>query len=242
MLLPLAVAWTLRRRGRAELARSVTAAAAVIVAAFAPFLVLAPHGLWVSVWGQISRPMEIESLGASVLMLTHHAGVAMSHGGYDVSGRLVGPLTILTTAAQIGALLGLWTAFMRRPLDNERLVRYAAACVCAFIAFAKVLSPQYLIWLVPLVGLIRGWRGLRATVLLGASLILTQVLYPERFYTYVYHHQLAWLVLLRDLVLVALVGALVLELRPLPPAVPAGGRLFATTLRRLRFAARLTAC
>jgi uncharacterized membrane protein len=231
VLLPLAVVWTFRRRGRGELARSATAGAAVVVAAFTPFLVLAPHGLWQSVWGQISRPMEIESLGASVLMLTHHAGVAMSHGGYDVSGRLVRPLTVLTTVSQISVLVALWIAFARRPLNGERLVRYAAACVCAFIAFAKVLSPQYLIWLVPLVALIRGWRGLRAMAILGAALILTQILYPERFYTYVYHHQLAWLVLLRNLLLVALVGALALGRRPRRPTVDPGGRTLATTLR-----------
>lgn len=209
-LLPLAAVWTVRRRGRVELGRSAGIGVAVVVAAFGPFLVLAPHGLWRSIWGQFSRPMEIESLGASMLMVTHHAGIAMSHGSYNASGTLVGPLTVVIGTMQVAALLALWIAFARGPLERERLARYAAASVCAFIAFGKVFSPQYLIWLVPLVALLRGKLGGWAIVLLSVSLVLTQVWYPSRFYPYVYHHHLAWLVLLRNLILVALAPILVI--------------------------------
>jgi hypothetical protein len=219
VLLPLAAVWTLRRRGRGELARSAGVCLVAVAAAFVPFLILAPHGLWSSIRGQLTRPMEIESLGASLLMVGHHAGVTMSHGGYNASGTLVGPLTVVTDLLEIGVVLWLWSSFARAHRDGEGLVRYAAACVCALIAFDKVLSPQYLIWLVPLVALIRGPRGLRATVLLGVALILTQVLYPSRFYAYVYHYHLAWLVLVRNLLLVLLVGALA---QPREPQLSSG--------------------
>jgi hypothetical protein len=86
-------------------------------------------------------------------------------------------------------------------------VRYLAACVCAFIAFGKVLSPQYLIWLVPLVPLVRGRRGLVAIALLGAAMIATQWYFPGH-YGAVEDGSLAWLVLARDLVLVVVLAVL----------------------------------
>jgi uncharacterized membrane protein len=203
-LVPLAVVWTLRRRGREELVRAIATGTAVVAVAFVPFAVVAPHGLWQSMWGQVTRPMQIESLGAAVLMVTHHAGVALSHGSHDPAGVAVGPTQALLEALEAAVLVSLWVAFARGPVDRERFVRYTAACVAAFVAFGKVLSPQYLIWLVPLVPLVRGRRGLWATALLAFALVLTQVWYPTRYYAYVYHYHLAWVVLLRDLVLVAL--------------------------------------
>jgi hypothetical protein len=79
--------------------------------------------------------------------------------------------------------------------------------VAAFIAFGKVISPQYLIWLVPLVPLVRGRRGLAAVALLVVAFLATDYVWygKTRFVDYAYGGHLAWLVLLRDLVLVSLV-------------------------------------
>ena len=110
-------------------------------------------------------------------------------------------------------LLALWIAFARGPAVGERLVRYTAACLCAFVALGKVLSPQFLIWLVPLVPLVRGLRGLGACLLLAAALITTQVYFPQRYWEYIFHLHLAWVVLLRNLFLIALLATLSLPAR-----------------------------
>ena len=39
--------------------------------AFVPVAILAPHGLWSSISGQLSRPLEVESLGASLVEVLH---------------------------------------------------------------------------------------------------------------------------------------------------------------------------
>lgn len=90
-------------------------------------------------------------------------------------------------------------------------MRTCAACVCAFIAFGKVLSPQYLVWLLPLVRLVRGLRGVVAGALLVASMLLTQLWFPYRYLDLVYEldARASWLVVSRDLALVALLAALV---------------------------------
>ena len=85
----------------------------------------------------------------------------------------------MLSLAQIAVLAWIW---LRRPADKEELVRWSAAALVAFVALGKVLSPQFLIWLAPVVPLVGGLRGLRASVLLAAALVLTQLWFPSRYW------------------------------------------------------------
>ncbi|HEY8703931.1 MAG TPA: glycosyltransferase 87 family protein [Gaiellaceae bacterium] len=207
VLVPVALAWSVRHgRGRAPFA-----GLAVVAAAFVPFALMAPHGLWSSLSGQASRPLQIESLGAAILTTFGHPRMVTTHGSQNLAGH--GAVAAAFALLQVAALAALWIAFARGPATRERFLRYAAACVCAFVAFGKVLSPQFLLWLIPLVPLVRGRRGIAAAALLTASLLLTQVWFPERYWDYAGPFHLAWVVLLRDLVLVALLGVLAWPVR-----------------------------
>ncbi len=96
-------------------------------------------------------------------------------------------------------------------------MRASAAAVCAFVALGKVLSPQFLIWLIPLVPLVRGRRGLAAGGLFALALVLTQLWFPFRYWELALDFGAlpSWLVLARDLVLVLLLGVLVWPARGL---------------------------
>jgi uncharacterized membrane protein (DUF2068 family) len=234
-LLPLALTWVWRRRGRREAAVCLGLFAVVAAACFLPFLVLAPHGVWHAVTTQTSRPLQIETLGAGFLLVLHHVagtGVTMqsSHGSQNLAGSGPDALAALQTVLQVGALVAVWVWFARGPSDRDRLVRGWAAAVCAFIAFGKVLSPQFLIWLLPLVPLVRGRRGLLAGGLLALALVLTQLWFPFRYWELALHFGTleSWLVLARDLALVALFAALLWPERPRPrdsPSAMAGPTL-----------------
>ena len=203
VLVPLVLAWSYRA-GRI---RAALVGLAVAAAVFVPFAIIAPHGLWDSLRGQASRPLQIESLGASLFTAFGHPNVISSHGSQNVAGH--GAVAALFALLQVAALVALWIAFARGPATGDRLLRYSAASVCAFIAFGKVLSPQFLLWLIPLVPLVRGVRGLIATALLTAALILTQVWFPKHYWPYVSQFARADVVLVRNLVLVALLVILV---------------------------------
>jgi uncharacterized membrane protein len=202
VLVPLALVWSYRAgRLRAALVGLV-----VVAAVFVPFAILAPHGLWDSLRGQASRPLQIESLGASLFTAFGHPNVISSHGSQNVAGH--SGVAALFSLLQVATLVALWIAFARGPATGDRLLRYSAAAVCAFIAFGKVLSPQFLLWLIPLVPLVRGRRGLAATGLLTVALVLTQVWFPRRYWDYVYKFHNADAVLARNLALVALLAVL----------------------------------
>ena len=88
---------------------------------------------------------------------------------------------------------------------RERLLTAAAAAVCAFIVFDRVLSPQYLIWLAPLVATVSGRRGLAAAALLACAMAMTQIYYPLHFDPLRTFAPLqSWTVIGRDALLVTL--------------------------------------
>jgi uncharacterized membrane protein len=204
VIVPPAVVWT-ARRGRAW---AIAVGVVVALVITLPFFVLSPGGVWSSFEGQASRPLQIESLGAAFLQTFSSPAVVSSHGSQGIAGH--GAFAAFFVALQAAALIVLWVAFARGPVTGERFARYAAASVCAFVALGKVLSPQFLIWLIPLVPLVRGARGLVATCLLTLALVLTQVWFPQRYFDYVRDGRLAGVVLLRDLVLVLLLCVLAL--------------------------------
>jgi hypothetical protein len=194
--------------------------AAVVAACFLPFVVLSPGGVWDSLHRQADRPLQIESLGSAFLLAAHQLwgyGITLnlSHGSQNQGGSLSDALAAVQSVLQAAIVVALWIAYARGPATQERLVRYSAACVAAFIAFGKVLSPQFLIWLIPLVPLVRGRRGLIASGVLAVALVLTQLWFPFRYWDLAlrFDARASWLVLARDLTLIALVAVLAIRRR-----------------------------
>jgi len=221
VLVPVAGIWIWRRSGRRRALGALAVFAAVLLALFLPFLVLAPQGVWDSITRQAGRPLQIESLGAGVLLVLHQVadvGITMrsSHGSQNLVGSVPRALAVAATALQALAVIAVWAWFLRGPAERDRLVRAFAGAVCAFIAFGKVFSPQFLIWLVPLVVLVRGRRGLAAGAIFALALVLTQLWFPFRYWDLALRFDAlsSWLVLARDLVVIGLLATLLWPWRP----------------------------
>jgi hypothetical protein len=220
VFVPLGVAFVWKRAGRREALTCLAVALGVVAAVFAPFVILSPGGVWQSVSVQLTRPLQVESLGSALLLVGHHVfglGVTgdTSHGSQNLAGNAAGWLAVLSTVLQACVLIWIWAAFARGRGDAEALVSSTAVALCAFVAFGKVLSPQFMIWLIPIVPLVRGRRGLGASALLGLALVLTQIWFPFRYFRLSLNFEagLSWVLLARDLTLVALVALLIVTLR-----------------------------
>jgi hypothetical protein len=215
VLAPLVVAHVWRTRGRREAAEWAIELAIVDAAIFIPFAVLSPAGLQASFHAQIARPLQLESLGGAVLIALHHiAGTSLhvvsSFGSQNLAGTGAHAMEIATTVVGVLAVSTVWLLYARRPAGGERLVMHAAAAVAATLAFGKVFSPQFVIWLVPLVPLVRGRRGLTAGALLIAALVQTQLWFPHHYWPLAqgFEERESWLLLGRDLAVVALAAVL----------------------------------
>jgi hypothetical protein len=216
-LLALALLFTIRRRGQPRVRGALLAYLAAVAVVFAPFVALGAGGLRFSLRVQLSRGLQLESLGATLLTTAHHLGA------YDVSytpnlayaqldGSLASAIATVSTVVMLGAIALVAWLYHRTPGNTRDFVDAAAATVVAIVAFAKVISPQYLLWVVALVAAASVGRRLAAPLLLLA-LGLTQVWVPDRFRQLQTLNWVTWVVLARNLLLVALFVTLLQSLR-----------------------------
>ncbi len=218
VLLPLGLVYVARRKGGREAAVALGVFALVVALVVLPFALVAPGGVWDSLTRQTGRPLQIESLGAGVLLAAHRlalyeASVESSHGSQNLAGDLPDLLAHVQTVLQALAVAAVWVVFARRRARADGLLVASAAAVAAFVAFGKVLSPQFLIWLLPLVPLVAARRALAPALLLAAGLVVTQLWFPSRYWDVVALEPVAWLVVVRDAILVVLFAALLAATR-----------------------------
>lgn len=207
LLLPLLVIGAGRKAGL----RVVGAFAGACAAVFLPFFVLSPHGVLLSIHDQVGRHLQVETPPASLALLAHSFGVlnvgvvseAHTYGLGGSSGLL---LAVLTSLAFLVALGVIWLNAPRLVRSHQGLVLAWAATLCTTVVLGRVLSPQYLVWLLPIVPLV-SWR---ATWLLVASLLLTNIWYPVHYLAVVVHADRGGLELLvaRNVVLTVLLATL----------------------------------
>jgi len=217
LLLPFAL-FELWQRGRwRAVATGVGAAAAVLAAAVLPFAIVAPHGLTWALNREAVRPLEVESVGAGFFAVAHslaglHLHIVLSGGGsHGIAGPAARMVSTALGIAMVAVLAAVYVRYYRSPRAAEDLVVACATVVVTYVVFSKVFSPQYLLWLVPLVLLAGGRRGMRASVLLFVILGVTQIFEPYHYVEY-FHMRAAWLSLLvcaRNLLVVGLLGLLV---------------------------------
>ena len=225
-LLPLAWLWAERRHGRREAAIGAAIAAVACGLCFLPFLVLAPDGVADSLLGQLRRPLQLESLGASVLLGAHRlfgidVSLETSSGSVNLVGDLPDAIASLTSALQVGLVVSIYVLFARkRSPTATHLVIASAAVVTALVATGKVFSPQFLLWPIVLVPLVPWLTGLVGGAALLVAMLLATSWFPFRYLALT---EAAWvqtsLLLARNLlVLVVLVLLLRLLRREPDPA------------------------
>jgi Glycosyltransferase family 87 len=205
-----------RVRSRAGAGASFVIAGAVL---FVPFFLLSPGGVGYSLWTQVKRHLQIESLGASILLvgsklgIHHESWIAGKPGSVDLGGFAADTVGVLTSLLSLALVAVAAWAFWRGPDDDARHVTAWAAVVSAFVVFGKVLSPQYLTWLLPFVPLAAGRKGRWAAGVFFVALALTQFEYllPDKD-GLENQNWMVWVLLVRNLALVGAFGLLLAQL------------------------------
>ena len=240
VIAPVALGWLLARGRRRAAAEGAGALVAVLAAIALGAIVLSPEGAADAVGYHVERPPQIESTPAIALLGADALGfgraeVVNSHRSDGVEHPAAGIATAASSAllvAVLALLAGAVASPGRGPPDERALVLAALVATVAFAALGKVLSPQYLIWAVPLAALAFAWRLHALAALSTTAIVLTLVEFPSYYFDVVAREPAALaLVGVRDAVLVGVVAEgsralLAMRGRPVPGSArsPSRGR------------------
>jgi hypothetical protein len=167
------------------------------------------HTLFLS---YLDRNLQLESTFAGILMIVGRvAGLPMAivpaHGAAELWTNGTHLLAMLTLPLQ-GALLcaTLYACWRARGVE---FLRFTAAAILALVVPAKVLSPQYLLWLTPFIAVLENGAGQRTRWVFLACCVGTTVIFPVRYADLTHFHWWAiGLLNARNALLLVLLGLL----------------------------------
>jgi Glycosyltransferase family 87 len=125
-----------------------------VVAVFALSALLNPGGWLGPFTFNAQRPLQVESVPASLLWLSGLVGlpVAPDHSfhSYNLVGRLAGGISLLAELGLVGGCLWVYWQQLRGRIALGRAV---TLCLLVVVCTDRVFSPQYLIWVLPLIAI-----------------------------------------------------------------------------------------
>ncbi len=192
VLLPLVLVLAASRR---LALRAAVAAAIAAALPFVPFLVRSPQAFSGALAGQTARGLHIESVAATpylvwramtqeadVVIVPPMGSLVIGAPGTSLLARLA-PIIVLGLLIFIYAVI--WRARTVLRTDPEWIAPAALATMLAFMCGNKVLSPQHMLWILPLVALCLAARPLSQRLIgmaMLAAIALTQVEFPGLYH------------------------------------------------------------
>lgn len=129
------------------------------------------------------RPVQVESSGSTLLWFTKVFGgipfdITNMYGSINITNQFSGLVSLISTTLLIIGCVYCMFMLWRKKMD---VVQAGTALIFVFIATGKVFSPQYIIWLIPLLGYV-GAFDLFWFCFWGPAAVLTTVIFAY-FYT-----------------------------------------------------------
>ncbi len=188
----------------------------------APFVLIGTDGLRAFVAFHSERGLEVETVFAGVVVFARYLGLTEARVENQFTAfEIISPWSKpLATASTILTIIGLLLIYfwlwrnLRRQSDKlplDWVITAASLSILWFILANKVLSPQYLIWLLVLLPF---WRGRAKIILLLLALPLSLLPFPFLVDWLTRLDAVPYIILaVRNGLLIALLGLLLADLR-----------------------------
>lgn len=224
IIAPIFLLYNLRyKQYRRILSGTITYAVASVIIV-APFLLLAPKGFLYSFGYHVERGLQLETTYSSILLLGHSLGLVsvkleFAFGAWNVVSPAADNLARLSELLLLLALALVYWRFYHAQregavpqsdltvdqLGTGNLINGSFLAILAFLVFGKVLSPQFIIWLYPLVPLVAGRARNWTWVAFIFIAFLTYYIYPLHYFELMALEQSAIMILvIRNVLLVGL--------------------------------------
>jgi hypothetical protein len=203
-----------------RLAAGVGLCAGIVALGFWAALAMSPTDAFSGFNYAGARPLQIESTPATLLWLGTLLG-SPAHPDYSfVSLNYVGPLDMILKPLSMVALLALCLLVYWRQAQGRLTVGQAfVACLCVVVATNKIFSPQYLIWLLPVVAAVEGfdlfWLAICVLTTLNYPIIY-QMRHP--IWTVPYTPEFMPVLAVRNLLLLYVMARAIIGPRRISPA------------------------
>src|SRR4029077_15828825 len=143
--------YVLRARGLPALRRAGAVFIGVGVVVLLPFVLLGPGGVAFTLYEQVTRRVEVESLPASALLVADRIGLYHAHtivgnlNSNDLVGGVPTVAGILSSGIALGSIRARAVWYRRGRATRRRFVLAFAAALVGYVTFGKVLSTQYMV-------------------------------------------------------------------------------------------------
>ncbi len=141
-----------------RVARGALLCGGLVLFGYTVALLLNPSGALANLFYAGQRPLQVESTPASILWLGTLVGIPAgpdySFTSLNYVGVLDGVLKPLSALALLGGCL--WV-YWRQSRGRLSVGRAFAAVLCVVLVTNKLFSPQYLIWVLPVVAYVEGF-------------------------------------------------------------------------------------
>jgi uncharacterized membrane protein len=188
---PIFLVYYLRNRDYHKIRTGIISFAAVSLLILLPFLITGPANLLSLYNYHAERGVQLESSYASFLEMADklgliHVSTQFTFGSWNLTGRAANFLAAASTPLLLILLLGLYWLVYRRADTGK--IDIGSLGICSLLAIvitlitSKILSPQYLIWLIPLLPLVTGRVRFWIWGIFAAVGVLTYYLFPIAYY------------------------------------------------------------
>ena len=208
---PIALAWLLGRGARRQALEGLATLAAIVGGLGLAVLAFSPGGAWYAIHYQTARPLEVESTPATILyfwdwLFGQRGRTFGSFGSINLGHAGSGFVTVLCGLLLVASIAAL-TYRAARENQPRALVLASLAAVAAFAAFGKVFSPQYVVWLFPLIALGAAWGQWWIAGTAAVATVATKIEFPGLFNDLVARRNgTVLLIMERNVAVVLLVG------------------------------------